>query len=47
MPAQPSAYPLGTTRLGQASLSPLTEAEEDEELEADEFLAVQLQRVKL
>lgn len=31
----------------QASLGPLTEAEEDEELEADELLAVQLQREQL
>ena len=28
-------------------LSPLTEAEENEELEADELLAIQLQRVQL
>lgn len=46
LPAQPPTTPLATP--GRPGLThPLTQAEENEELEADELLAVQLQRMQL
>lgn len=49
-PCQPRPHPTAChppDPPGQASLSPLTEAEENEELEADELLAIQLQGMQL